>query len=104
MAKQMLNATLETEAEEGTLPLPVAIFALKNTAAWSDTRPLEAYEALMGGYGYTEPIADSEALLSAYKALYIEDKSESPDDETLSALTEEVLNVPDDPITLPEWL
>ena len=104
MAKQMLNATLETEAEEGTLPLPVAIFALKNTAAWSDTRPLEAYEALMGGYGYTEPIADTEALLSSYKALYLEDKSESPDDETLSVLSAEVLNLPDDPITLPEWL
>ena len=106
MARQLLNANLEIEAEDGTLPVPVAIFALKNTAAWSDTRPLDAYEALVGGYGYVEPSEDPAALLQAYKERYaIESGSGAyPNGETLSEMTDAFMDVPDEPLPLPEWL
>ena len=106
MARQLLNANLEIEAEDGTLPVPVAIFALKNTAAWSDTRPLDAYEALVGGYGYVEPSEDPAALLQAYKERYaIESGSDAyPNGKTLSEMADAFMDVPDEPLPLPEWL
>ena len=102
MAKQMLNATLETEAEEGTLPLPIAIFGLKNAAGWSDTRPLEAFESLTGGYGYREPSEDPESLLNAYRALYIEQNE--PQETNLDELAAQFMDVENVSTELPEWL
>ena len=103
MAHQAISAGIETATLEGRLHPATGIFALKAVSNWSDQRSLEAADAL-SGYGYdTEPGQAPQALLEAYKKRYAI-ANKSCDDETLSDLTEEVLNVPDDPITLPEWL
>lgn len=102
-AKQIIIAATEIATAEGTISAPCGIFSLKNFAGWHDARSLEQTDMLQG-YGYDrEPTESTTALLQAYRDFYaIENKT--PDDATLSDLSAEVLNVPDDPITLPEWL
>lgn len=105
-ARQVVYGSTEQAGLSGEVNAPTAIFLLKNYG-YSDQKTLDTL-AMLQMNGYEPEVGESpRELYSRYARLYVLHSKDDADSENQTAvpdLSEEFMNIPDEPLTLPEWL